>query len=140
MDIKELLYQCVYTFKDNIRKLRGILWHNTILYKLQNDFESDRKLTSRKLSFRITDKSTGVAGPFSSRDDEGDQSYDDGVVHVKCDDDVEPSGNGDERCIRCQHRVYPTERGEVGVALHKSCFRWSQLTMSINPVYYTILY
>ena len=28
-----------------------------------------------------------------------------------------------ETCIRCQRDIYPTEKADVGVALHKNCFR-----------------
>lgn len=38
----------------------------------------------------------------------------------------------DDRCIRCQRRVYPIERVEVGVQLHKNCFRCKECNMMLS--------
>ena len=39
-----------------------------------------------------------------------------------------------DTCIRCQRKIYPTEKADVGVALHKNCFRCAEcnVTLTLN--------
>ena len=37
-----------------------------------------------------------------------------------------------EKCIRCHRKIYPTEKSDVGVALHKSCFRCSECNVTLT--------
>ena len=39
-----------------------------------------------------------------------------------------------EFCIRCDKKIYPTEKVDVGVALHKNCFRCAEcnVTLTVN--------
>ncbi len=39
-----------------------------------------------------------------------------------------------EICIRCQRKIYPTETADLGVPLHKNCFRCAEcnVTLTIN--------
>ena len=69
----------------------------------------------------LNDIGDNVSDLFDLRDEEepGNERSQDGMEDV----DDRDASQEDDICIRCQHRVYPTERGEVGVALHKSCFR-----------------
>lgn len=44
----------------------------------------------------------------------------------------EDSARRYETCIRCRRDIYPTEKADVGVALHKNCFRCVECNVTLT--------